>query len=91
MKKLQFFFESMGWKMQKCDQTAVDTFCNEIGVAKGTLMLWMHNQKNSFGSKKENSKNRSKHKEINMLINHLKQLTKEHSPNLENQPYVHTQ
>ncbi|XP_027099598.1 zinc-finger homeodomain protein 11-like [Coffea arabica] len=47
--KMHSFAEKMGWKMQKCDDNMVQNFCNEIGVARGVLKVWMHNNKNTVG------------------------------------------
>ncbi|KAH6763127.1 hypothetical protein C2S52_020560 [Perilla frutescens var. hirtella] len=52
--KMRSFSVKLGWKMHKCDEAAVREFCHEIGVTKGVLKVWMHNNKNTFG-KKENS------------------------------------
>lgn len=49
--KMHSFSEKLGWKLQKCDETAVDEFCNEIGVGKSVLRVWMHNNKNTIGKK----------------------------------------
>ncbi|KAL8532494.1 hypothetical protein ACS0TY_008910 [Phlomoides rotata] len=51
--KMHSFSVKLGWKMQKCDDAAVKEFCREIGVPKGVLKVWMHNNKNTFGNKKE--------------------------------------
>lgn len=45
------FSVKLGWKMHKCDEAAVKEFCHEIGVSKGVLKVWMHNNKNTFGRK----------------------------------------
>ncbi|KAJ8544938.1 hypothetical protein K7X08_017521 [Anisodus acutangulus] len=49
--KMLDFAERVGWKMQKRDEDLVSNFCNEIGVEKGVLKVWMHNNKNTFGKK----------------------------------------
>ncbi|KAI3817389.1 hypothetical protein L1987_11179 [Smallanthus sonchifolius] len=49
--KMYFFAEKMGWKMQRCDDNMVADFCNEIGIKRGILKVWMHNNKNTFGKK----------------------------------------
>ncbi|KAK6133726.1 hypothetical protein DH2020_032437 [Rehmannia glutinosa] len=49
--KMQSFSVKLGWKMQRCDEAAVREFCHEIGVTKGVLKVWMHNNKNTFGKK----------------------------------------
>lgn len=42
------FADRVGWKMQKKDEELVLEFCNEVGVEKGVLKVWMHNNKNTF-------------------------------------------
>ncbi|KAI3467348.1 hypothetical protein Pfo_024011 [Paulownia fortunei] len=49
--KMLSFSEKLGWKMHKSDEAAVEEFCHEVGVAKGVLKVWMHNNKNTFGKK----------------------------------------
>ncbi|XP_057810843.1 zinc-finger homeodomain protein 11-like [Salvia miltiorrhiza] len=46
--KMRSFSVKLGWKMQKCDEAAVKEFCHEIGVSKGVLKVWMHNNKHTF-------------------------------------------
>ncbi len=48
------FAERVGWKMQKRDEELVTEFCNEVGVDKGVLKVWMHNNKNTFGKRDVN-------------------------------------
>ncbi|XP_073294321.1 zinc-finger homeodomain protein 11-like [Primulina huaijiensis] len=50
--KMQDFSEKLGWKMQGCDRAAVEEFCRGIGVEKGVLKVWMHNNKNTSGKRK---------------------------------------
>ncbi|KAJ4832954.1 Zinc-finger homeodomain protein 10 [Turnera subulata] len=45
------FAERVGWKMQKRDEDLVQEFCNEVGVDKGVLKVWMHNNKNTFAKR----------------------------------------
>ncbi|CAL0317197.1 unnamed protein product [Lupinus luteus] len=49
--KMQEFAERVGWKMQKRDEDLVMEFCNEVGVDRSVLKVWMHNNKNTFGKK----------------------------------------
>ena len=37
--------------MQKRDEELVQEFCHEIGVDRGVLKVWMHNNKNTFGKR----------------------------------------
>lgn len=52
--KMHQFAERVGWKMQKRDEELVQEFCNEVGVDKGVLKVWMHNNKNTFGKRDVN-------------------------------------
>ncbi|RVW59717.1 Zinc-finger homeodomain protein 10 [Vitis vinifera] len=52
--KMFEFAERVGWKMQKRDEELVAEFCNEVGVDKGVLKVWMHNNKNTFGKRDVN-------------------------------------
>ncbi|MCL7036757.1 hypothetical protein MKW94_011595 [Papaver nudicaule] len=47
--KMYLFSERLGWKLQKRDEGIIDEFCNEVGVERGILKVWMHNNKHTFG------------------------------------------
>ncbi|CAN4090663.1 unnamed protein product [Withania somnifera] len=49
--KMLEFAERVEWKIQKRDEDLVNNFCNEIGVEKGVLKVWMHNNKNASRKK----------------------------------------
>ncbi|XP_022891238.1 zinc-finger homeodomain protein 10-like [Olea europaea var. sylvestris] len=49
--KMYSFSEKLGWKLQKCDETAAEEFCRQIGVTKAVLKVWMHNNKNTFAKR----------------------------------------
>ncbi|CAJ2665669.1 transcription factor HB29-like protein [Trifolium pratense] len=49
--KMHEFAEKVGWKMQKRDEEMVNGFCNEVGVDRSVLKVWMHNNKNTLGRK----------------------------------------
>ncbi|KAL0358089.1 UNVERIFIED_CONTAM: Zinc-finger homeodomain protein 11 [Sesamum calycinum] len=49
--KMHSFSEKLGWKLHKSDEAAVEEFCRQVGVAKGVLRVWMHNNKTAFGRK----------------------------------------
>ncbi|KAL3376501.1 hypothetical protein AABB24_003104 [Solanum stoloniferum] len=51
--KMLEFAEKVEWKMQKRDEDLVNNFCNEIGVEKGVLKVWMHNNKTTSVSGKK--------------------------------------
>ncbi|RYR65204.1 hypothetical protein Ahy_A03g011167 isoform D [Arachis hypogaea] len=50
--KMTVFAESVGWKLQKLDEVAVQEFCDEVGVKRHVLKVWMHNHKNTLAIKK---------------------------------------
>ncbi|KAD4386166.1 hypothetical protein E3N88_26335 [Mikania micrantha] len=45
------FSESLGWRIQKQDEAAVQQFCAETGVKRHVLKVWMHNNKHTIGKK----------------------------------------
>lgn len=53
--KMYSFSEKLGWKMQKRDEVLVEQFCNEVGVGKGVLKVWMHNNKHTFAKREVNA------------------------------------
>ncbi|GAB4855781.1 hypothetical protein Ancab_024426 [Ancistrocladus abbreviatus] len=46
--KMLNFAEVAGWKMQKLDDSVVQQFCQEIGIKRRVLKVWMHNNKHNF-------------------------------------------
>ncbi|RDY07183.1 Zinc-finger homeodomain protein 1, partial [Mucuna pruriens] len=40
--------EKLGWRIQKHDQDVVQAFCNETGVKRHVLKVWMHNNKHTL-------------------------------------------
>ncbi|GAA0183634.1 hypothetical protein LIER_31012 [Lithospermum erythrorhizon] len=58
--KMLCFAEKLNWKMPKNDEYAiVKDFCNEVGLTRGVLKVWMHNNKHTIGRKKSNNNNLS--------------------------------
>ncbi|KVI02521.1 zinc-finger homeodomain protein 10-like [Cynara cardunculus var. scolymus] len=55
--KMHEIAERVGWKMQKRDEEMIIGFCNQIGVEKGVFKVWMHNNKTTFGNKKDFTNN----------------------------------
>ncbi|CDP20040.1 unnamed protein product [Coffea canephora] len=49
--KLWSFAEKVGWKIQKADDSAVNGFCQEIGIRRRVLKVWMHNNKHNLAKK----------------------------------------
>ncbi|KVH99703.1 hypothetical protein Ccrd_022060 [Cynara cardunculus var. scolymus] len=45
------FSETLGWRIQKQDEAAVQQFCAETGVKRHVLKVWMHNNKHTIGKK----------------------------------------
>ncbi|KAM6563924.1 hypothetical protein CsatB_023922 [Cannabis sativa] len=43
--------ERLGWRIQKQDEAVVQQFCNETGVRRQVLKVWMHNNKHTLGKK----------------------------------------
>ncbi|KAL6222861.1 hypothetical protein ACLB2K_006251 [Fragaria x ananassa] len=43
--------ERLGWRIQKQDEVAVQSFCDETGVKRHVLKVWMHNNKHTLGKK----------------------------------------
>ncbi|KAM7464514.1 hypothetical protein LguiA_032635 [Lonicera macranthoides] len=41
--------EKIDWKMRRCDNEMVDDFCNESGICKSVVKVWMHNNKSTLG------------------------------------------
>ncbi|XP_020593013.1 zinc-finger homeodomain protein 3-like [Phalaenopsis equestris] len=52
--KMLSFAEKVGWKLQKQEETVVQELCNEIGVRRRVLKVWMHNNKHNFAKKANN-------------------------------------
>jgi ZF-HD class homeobox domain-containing protein len=45
------FAERVGWRIQKHDEAAVQQFCDEVGVKRHVLKVWLHNNKHTLGKK----------------------------------------
>ncbi|KAF7043742.1 hypothetical protein CFC21_053058 [Triticum aestivum] len=45
------FAENVGWRLQKLDDAMVQHFCQEIGVKRRVLKVWMHNNKHNLASR----------------------------------------
>ncbi|CAN8312194.1 unnamed protein product [Cochlearia groenlandica] len=50
--KMLSFAEKSGWKIQRQEDSVVQKFCEEIGVKRRVLKVWMHNNKLHFNNKK---------------------------------------
>ncbi|XP_061376021.1 zinc-finger homeodomain protein 3-like [Gastrolobium bilobum] len=45
------FADKVGWKIQKQEESLVQHFCQEIGVKRRVLKVWMHNNKHNLAKK----------------------------------------
>ncbi|PSS26548.1 Zinc-finger homeodomain protein [Actinidia chinensis var. chinensis] len=43
--------EKLGWRIQKHDDDVIQQFCDETGVKRQVLKVWMHNNKHTLGKK----------------------------------------
>ncbi|KAH7681356.1 Homeodomain ZF-HD class domain-containing protein [Dioscorea alata] len=49
--KMLDFANQVGWKLQKQEDSFVQQFCQEIGVKRRVLKVWMHNNKHNLAKK----------------------------------------
>lgn len=49
--KMLCFAEKAEWRIQKLDESVVQKFCQEIGIKRRILKVWMHNNKNTFAKR----------------------------------------
>lgn len=49
--KMLNFAEKVGWRLQRLEDGVVQQFCQEIGVKRRVLKVWMHNNKHSLAKK----------------------------------------
>ncbi|KAJ1442140.1 ZF-HD homeobox protein, Cys/His-rich dimerization domain [Sesbania bispinosa] len=49
--KMLAFAEKVGWRLQKHDDGSVQEFCDQTGVKRQVLKVWMHNNKHTLGMK----------------------------------------
>ncbi|KAF8005729.1 hypothetical protein BT93_K0115 [Corymbia citriodora subsp. variegata] len=55
--KMFSFAEKVGWKIQKQEESVVQQFCQEIGVKRRVLEVWMHNNKHNLAKKNPSNNN----------------------------------
>ncbi|XWS11578.1 hypothetical protein CRYUN_Cryun37aG0010400 [Craigia yunnanensis] len=53
--KMLNFAEKVGWKIQKQEESVVQQLCQEIGVKRRVLKVWMHNNKHNLAKKNPSS------------------------------------
>lgn len=68
--KMLSFAEKVGWKLQRQEDSVVQRFCEEIGVKRRVLKVWMHNNKLHF-SKKDSSNSINLEDNDNEKINNV--------------------
>ncbi|KAF6139403.1 hypothetical protein GIB67_026245 [Kingdonia uniflora] len=49
--KMMEYADKVGWRIQRNDDVEMREFCNEIGVKRHVLKVWMHNNKNTLRGK----------------------------------------
>ncbi|XP_058744731.1 zinc-finger homeodomain protein 2-like [Vicia villosa] len=49
--KMLCFAEKAEWRIQKLEESVVQMFCQEIGIKRKILKVWMHNNKNTFSKR----------------------------------------
>lgn len=49
--KMLNFAEKVGWKIQKQEESVVQQFCQEVGVKRRVIKVWMHNNKHNLAKK----------------------------------------
>ncbi|MQM02051.1 hypothetical protein Taro_034804 [Colocasia esculenta] len=50
--KMLAFAEKMDWRLQREEEGLVQQFCQEIGVKRRVLKVWMHNNKQNLAARK---------------------------------------
>ncbi|KAK9292325.1 hypothetical protein L1049_020354 [Liquidambar formosana] len=53
--KMLRFAEKAEWRIQKLEESVVQQFCQEIGIKRRVLKVWMHNNKHNLAEKKSTS------------------------------------
>nr|ABY61027.1 zinc finger-homeodomain protein 1 [Acorus calamus var. americanus] len=53
--KMMSFAAKVGWKIQRQEESVVQQFCQEVGVKRKVLKVWMHNNKHNFAKKEDNN------------------------------------
>ncbi|KAI3509069.1 hypothetical protein L1887_24095 [Cichorium endivia] len=49
--KMFRFADKIGWKFHKQEESVVQQFCQELGIKRRVLKVWMHNNKNNLAKK----------------------------------------
>ncbi|ONK81290.1 uncharacterized protein A4U43_C01F27450 [Asparagus officinalis] len=51
--KMRAFAGRVGWRIHKKDEGEMERFCNEIGVSRQVVKVWMHNNKHLVTKKQD--------------------------------------
>ncbi|CAN8266751.1 unnamed protein product [Cochlearia groenlandica] len=70
--KMLSFADRVGWKMQRQEESNVQELCQEIGVRRRVLKVWMHNNKHNLAKKSNNVNNNV---EISVVNNEINKVT----------------
>ncbi|KAJ7975550.1 Zinc-finger homeodomain protein [Quillaja saponaria] len=49
--KMLSFAEKAGWRIQRLEESDIQQFCQEIGIKRRVLKVWMHNNKHNFAKR----------------------------------------
>lgn len=69
--KMLGFAERVGWKLQRQEEGSVQQLCQEIGVKRRVLKVWMHNNKHNFINKNKTSNNNNNTNSSNSSSLHI--------------------
>ncbi|PWA74933.1 ZF-HD homeobox protein, Cys/His-rich dimerization domain-containing protein [Artemisia annua] len=53
--KMVSFAEKVGWKLQRQEEAVIQEFCQEIGIKRRVLKVWMHNNKQHLAKNNVNN------------------------------------
>ena len=56
--KMVRFAQKAGWKIHKLDDELIQEFCQEVGIKRRVLKVWMHNNKHHFVKITQNNDNK---------------------------------
>ncbi|KAL3843631.1 hypothetical protein ACJIZ3_001034 [Penstemon smallii] len=67
--KMFNFAEKVGWKIQKQEEGVVQQLCQELGVKRRVLKVWMHNNKHTLAKKNNITNHQSNGDDQNQVQN----------------------
>lgn len=53
--KMVEFAEKVGWKIQRQEESVVQEFCQQLGIKRRVLKVWMHNNKQNLAKNNNNN------------------------------------